>query len=110
MSSGTNSFWPLLRTLLRQPGFFLLAALPLALGIGVNVALFSALEALVLNPLPYAEPDRLAAVYEDASWIGYPKNTPAPANFFDWRRESKSFEDIAATRGCSAVLTGDGTP
>ena len=110
MSSGTNSFWPILRTLLRQPGFFLLAALPLALGIGVNVAIFSALEALVLNPLPYADPDRLTAVYEDSAWLGYPKNTPAPANFFDWRRESKSFEDIAATRGCSAVLSGEGTP
>jgi predicted permease len=87
-----------------------LAALPLALGIGVNVAIFSALEALVLNPLPFANADRLMAVYEDSSWIGYPKNTPAPGNFFDWRRESKNFEDMAATSGCRAVLTGEAAP
>ena len=110
MSSSSGQTWPILRTLLRKPGFLLLASLPLALGIGVNVAIFSALEALVLNPLPYANPDRLMAVYEDSSWIGYPKNTPAPANFFDWKKESKSFEDIAATSGCRAVLTGDGAP
>jgi putative ABC transport system permease protein len=101
---------PLLRSLQKQPGFSLLAILTLALGIGVNVAIFSALRTLVLQPLPYAEPDRLVAVYEDASWIGYSKNTPAPANYIDWRREAKSFEDIAATSYCRAVLTGDGAP
>jgi hypothetical protein len=70
-----------LRFLRNQPGFSALAILTLALGIGVNVALFSALEAVVINPLPFPEPNRLVAVYEDSSWIGYKKNTPAPANF-----------------------------
>jgi predicted permease len=93
-----------------QPGFATLAILTLALGIGVNVALFSALEAVVLNPLPFPNAERLVAIYEDSSWIGYKKNTPAPANFLDWRREAKGFEDMAATRGCRAVLTGDGAP
>ena len=100
----------LLRGLRHQPGFSLLAILTLALGIGVNLAIFSALDALVLNPLPFPQAGRLVAVYEDASFIGYAKNTPAPANFFDWKREAKSFEDIGATRGCQAVLTGDGAP
>ena len=101
---------PNLRFLWNQPGFAALATLTLALGIGVNVALFSALEAVVLNPLPFPQADRLVAVYEDAAWLGYKKNTPAPANFSDWKRESKSFEGMAATRGCRPVLTGDGPP
>src|SRR5947209_6457735 len=101
---------PVLRALCKQPGFALLAILTLALGIGVNVAIFSALEALVINPLPFPQADRLVAVYEDASWIGYPKNTPAPANFFDWKHQSKSFTDMAATSSCRAVFTGDAAP
>lgn len=99
-----------LRFLWNQPGFSALAILTLALGIGVNVALFSALEAVVINPLPFPDADRLVAVYEDSSFVGYKKNTPSPANFLDWRREAKSFEDMAATRGCRAVLSGDGAP
>ena len=101
---------PTLRGLWNQPGFSTLAILTLALGIGANVALFSALEAVVINPLPFRDPERLVAIYEDSSWIGYKKNTPAPANFLDWRRQSESFEDMAATRGCRAVLTGEGVP
>ncbi len=88
----------------------MLAILILALGIGVNVAIFSALEALVINPLPFPHADRLVAVYEDSAWLGYRKNTPAPANFQDWSREAKSFEYLAATTFCRAVLTGDGVP
>ena len=101
---------PILRSLRRQPGFSALAILTLALGIGVNVAIFSAIEALVINPLPYPDATRLVAVYEDASWIGYTKNTPAPANFLDWKRDAKSFEDMAATASCRAVFTGDAAP
>lgn len=100
----------LIRSLRRLPGFSLLAVLTLALGIGINVAILSALEAVVLHPLPFPNADRLVAIYEDASWIGYPKATPAPANFFDGMREAKSFDAMAATTGCRAVLAGDGAP
>jgi putative ABC transport system permease protein len=101
---------PILRSLGKQPGFSTVAVLTLALGIGVNVAIFSAIEALVINPLPYPNANRLVAVYEDAAWLGYAKNTPALANFMDWKRESKSFEDMAATNSCKAVFTGDSSP
>jgi putative ABC transport system permease protein len=101
---------PLIRGLLKQPGFSALAILTLALGIGVNVAIFSALEALVIHPLPFPHADQLVAVYEDASWLGYAKNTPAPANFMDWKQQTKTLRDIAATRGCRAVLTGENFP
>jgi hypothetical protein len=81
---------PVFRSLRRQPGFASIAILTLALGIGVNVAIFSAIEALVINPLPYPDAKRLVAVYEDAAWIGYAKNTPAPANYVDWKRQAKT--------------------
>jgi hypothetical protein len=83
------SLRPIFRGLYKQPGFSALAILTLALGIGVNVAIFSALESLVLNPLPFPDANRLVAVYEDAAWVGYAKNTPAPANFLDWKAQSK---------------------
>ena len=101
---------PIIRALRKQPGFSLLAILTLALGIGVNVSIFSALEALVINPLPYPDANRLVAIYEDASWVGYAKNTPAPANFLDWKTQSKSFTDMAATSGCRAIFSGDNSP
>src|SRR5215471_20450226 len=95
---------PILRGLRKQPAFSLLAILTLALGIGVNVAIFSALDALVINPLPFPSADWLVAVYEDSTWLGYPKNTPALANFMDWKHQSKSFEDMAAISGCRAIF------
>jgi putative ABC transport system permease protein len=100
----------LVRSLRNQPGFSILAILTLALGIGINVAIFSALEAVVLNPLPFPHADRLVVLYEDATWLGYPKSNPTPANFFDWKREATTFEDMAVTSGCGAVLTGGAAP
>jgi hypothetical protein len=69
-----------IRGLWKNPGFTAIAICALALGIGANSAIFSTLDAVVLRPLPYADPDRVVMVYEDASAIGFAKNTPAPAN------------------------------
>jgi hypothetical protein len=97
--------------LLRQaPGFTLIAICALALGIGANTAIFSTLDAVLLRPLPYDDPDRVMMVYEDASSIGFARNTPAPANYFDWRAQNHVFTDMAATRGRSMSITGDGSP
>src|SRR5499433_1827952 len=108
------SFLQLLRYTLRQfrqhPGFFLIAVAALALGIGANTAIFTAVEALLLRPLPYGDPSRLVAVWEDASFIGFAHNTPAPGNFADWRAENKVFTDMAGLRYQSASLTGDQAP
>jgi predicted permease len=104
----------LLRYAFRQfknsPGFFLIAVSALALGIGANTAIFSAVEALLLRPLPYGDPSRLVIVWEDASFIGFAHNTPAPANFKDWQAQNHSFTDMAAVRYTSANLTGDQSP
>jgi predicted permease len=99
-----------LRQVLRNPGFFAVAVAALALGIGANTAIFSAVEAVLLRPLPYAQPDRLVMVWEDASYIGFALNTPAPANYVDWKAQNKVFTDMVATRYTGAALTGDGVP
>ncbi len=99
-----------LRTLRRSPGFAIVAILTLALGIGANTAIFSTLHALLIRPLPYQTPDRVAMIWEDASAVGFPRNTPAPGNYSEWLRLNQSFEGLAATRSASANLTLDGPP
>ena len=99
-----------LRTLRKTPGFTAVAVLTLALGIGANTAIFSVVNAVLLRPLPFADSDRLVAVWEDATFVGFPHNTPAPANFVDWRSQNHVFTDMAATSEASFNLTGGGDP
>jgi putative ABC transport system permease protein len=98
------------RLLRQSPGFTGVAVLALALGIGANTAIFSTLQALMLRALPYQDSDRLVMVWEDASFASFPKNTPAPGNYYAWREQNRVFTDMAATRGEVANLTGDGAP
>ena len=84
------------RSFARSPGFFVLTVLTLALGIGATTAIFSVVNGVLLQPLPYPESERLGVVWEDASSIGFPRNTPAPANYLDWKTQSSSFEEMAA--------------
>src|SRR4051794_22086318 len=99
-----------LRLLLRSPGFALTAILALALGIGANTAIFSAVDAVLLQPLPYGEPDRIAMVWEDGSNFGFPRNTPAPANYLDWDKQNTVFSAMTATRFRTFNLLGDSNP
>ena len=98
------------RQLLRKPGFALIAVLSLALGIGANTAIFSLVDAVLLRPLPFSDPDRLVMVWEDAAKVGFPRNTPAPANYVDWKTKNKVFEDMAAITYGSYALTDEGEP
>ena len=98
------------RQINKNPGFFGIALAALALGIGANTAIFSAVEAMLLRPLPFMQPSRLVIVWEDASFVGFQFNTPAPANYIDWRARNQAFSDMAATRFTNASLTGDGLP
>ncbi len=98
------------RMLGKRPGFTAVAVLTLALGIGANTAIFSLVNAVLLRPLPFAEPGRLVMLWEDASRIGFPQNTPAPANYVDWKTQTRSFEGMAATMWASFNLTGYGEP
>ena len=98
------------RGLWKRPGFTVVAVLTLALGIGANTAIFSVVNAVLLRPLQFRDPDRLVMIWEDAGFLGFPRNTPAPANYVDWKNQTQSFEDMAATHELTFNLTGDGTP
>jgi len=97
-----------LRMLAKNPGFTTVAVLTLALGIGANTAIFSVVNAVLLRPLPYPEPSRLVTLYE--STREFTRGSVAYPNFLDWRRESRSFTDIAVYRSDDVILTGSGQP
>jgi putative ABC transport system permease protein len=96
------------RMLRKNPGVSAIAVLTLALGIGANTAIFSVVSAVLLNPLPYKEPDRLVSIWENVPQHG--RWRAAPANFLDWKKQNTVFQDIAAFGGATATLTGDGDP
>ncbi len=97
-----------IRTLAKAPGVAAIAVIALALGIGANTAMFSIVSAVLLRPLPYADPGRLVQLststpqFRDAS-VSYP-------NFLDWQQQSRSFDSMAAYRFENFNLTGNATP
>jgi putative ABC transport system permease protein len=99
-----------MRMLTKRPGFTLVAIITLALGIGANTAIFSVVNTVLLQPLPYKDPDRLVMVWEDDTRHGYPRDTPAAANYIDWRDQNQVFEGMAAIADLSFNLTGIGEP
>ena len=98
------------RMLRKHPGFTFITVLTLALGIGVNTALFSVVNAVLLRPLPYAESERLVQVYEANEQKGLDRFTFSLANFVDHRDQQSSFEQMAAYQPWNANLTGAGEP
>jgi putative ABC transport system permease protein len=100
-----------IRLLLRTPGFTIVAALTLALGIGANTAIFTVVNALLLRPLPYAHADRLVMVWQDLRARGGPADEWAtPGNYADWRRETGIFQTLAVIAGWRPTLTGAAEP
>jgi predicted permease len=99
-----------LRLLRKSPLFAMITVATLALGIGANTAIYAVVDAVLIRPLPYTDPDRLAMVWEDVSDLSFPRNTPAPGNYFSWKELNRVFTDMAATRGASANLTLGGPP
>ncbi|MGE5244809.1 MAG: ADOP family duplicated permease [Betaproteobacteria bacterium] len=97
-----------LRTLRKAPGFAAVALLTLALGIGANTALFSIVNAVLLNPLPYDHPDQLVMLHESKQ--NFPSGSISYPNFRDWRSNNHTFAGMAILRGTSFGLTGLGEP
>src|SRR5258707_6586534 len=87
-----------LRNLIKRPGFTLIAVITLALGIGANSAIFSAINALLLKPLPFPDLDRVVAIWDKVPTRGVVHNEVAMANYLDWRAQSQSFEQLALYR------------
>jgi putative ABC transport system permease protein len=99
-----------LRSLLKRPAFTAIALMTLALGIGVNSAIFSAVDSILLRPLPLKDPAQLVSVWEQTLRDGIQQNEAAPANFFDLQSQNQSFEQIGAFGPDDVNLTGDGEP
>ncbi|MGB6876237.1 MAG: ABC transporter permease [Candidatus Acidiferrales bacterium] len=97
-----------LRMLAKSPGFLAIAILTLALGIGANTALFSVVNGVLLNPLPYPQPERLFTIYSRTSAFG--ESSISYPNFLDWQRDNNSFSALGAYRSDSFNMTGAGEP
>jgi putative ABC transport system permease protein len=99
------------RSFAKQPGFFATAVLILALGIGANTAIFSVISAVLLRPLPFPDPDRLVVLWQDRSSAGGDaRGMPAWADYVEWQRRNRSFDELAAIADVSFNLTGGGDP
>ncbi len=108
MADWTAAFTYAFRTLRRQPTFVLVSVLTLALGIGANTAIFSVIKTVVLNPLPYEDPEQIAVL-----WEVNPEGNQGPVSvptFEDWQREAKTFESMAAYRHVDYSFKGTGDP
>jgi predicted permease len=96
------------RLFARQPGFTLVAVLSLAIGIGANTAVFSVASALLLRPLPYADPDRLTILWNRSPGLNIAEDWFSTAQYFDIRNHNTTFADLAIALGSTVNLTGDG--
>ena len=99
-----------LRTLVRTPGFTLVAVLSLALGIGANSAIFSVARALLLKPLPYANADRLVILWNTSPGLGITEDWFSTAQYFDIKQGNTTFDQLAIAIGGNENLTGQGDP
>ena len=100
-----------LRSLLKRPGFTVVALIALALGIGANTAIFSLVNAVLLRPLPFAEPDRLVWMWGNIR-SGGNRASVSPLDFLDYRKQNTTFEEFAAAFSVPLALnlTGSGEP
>jgi putative ABC transport system permease protein len=99
-----------LRSIGKNPLFYAVATVTLALGIGVNAAIFTVVNAVLLQPLPYPQPGQLMMLWTYNPRQGFDKDVGTYPNFEDWRRASHSFERMSAYSGASVTLTGSGDP
>ena len=98
------------RRLLKTPMFTLVAVLTLAIGIGANAAIFSVVNGVLLKPLPFSEPDRLVSVWHTAPGINIPLLNMGPSNYFVYKDESRTFDEIGMWDGAAVSVTGTGEP
>src|SRR5688572_23366671 len=93
------------RSLRKSPGFTLVAAITLALGVGANTAIFSVVNAVMLRPLPFSSPGQLVRIWESNVERGWPTFATSHPNFLDWRSQAKSFQSLAASTNAGFTWT-----
>jgi putative ABC transport system permease protein len=101
------------RHLLKTPGFTSIAILIMALGIGANTAIFSVVHAVLLQPLPFKDPDRLVQIWHvppQSSFPGMTRFAVSAANFLDWQKQNDVFSEMALYSGGAFDITGQGKP
>jgi predicted permease len=98
------------RTLFKNPGFTLIAVITLALGIGANTAIFSIVNGLLLNPLPYRNAERLAIIWTHSPGANVALDWPSPGQFSALKSENSVFEQLALAHGSIVILTGTAEP
>ena len=98
---------------MKNPGFALTAALIMALGIGANTAIFSIVNKVLIEPLPYRDADRIVQIWHtppQSSFPGMSTFAISPANFLDWQKQSRLFDKMAIYTGAGVDITGAGKP
>jgi predicted permease len=99
-----------LRMMRRSPASTIVIIASLAIGIGANTAIFSVVSALLLKPLPYPDPDRLAVLWLRSPGINIPEDWPSPGQYIDVRNENRSFQEMSISQGRSGTLLGRDRP
>jgi predicted permease len=99
-----------LRRLARTPLFSIVAIITLAVGIGANTAIFSVVNGVLLKPLPFEDPDRLVGLWHSAPGVNIPLLNMGPGNYFVYREENRSFEDVGLWDNWAVSITGTGEP
>lgn len=110
MNSFSTQLRQIVRRLWRAPLFTVITLITLAAGIGANIAVFSVVEGVLLKPLPYPHPETLVGVWHTAPGLNLDEVNMAPSNYFIYREQNRTFEDVGIYQGDSVSVTGEGNP
>lgn len=113
LEAASRDIWLAIRVLRKSPAFTLITVLIMALGIGANTAIFSVVHAVLLEPLPFTNPDQLVQIWHappQSSFPGMTRFAESAANFLDWQKQSDVFSEMALYSGTTYDLTGQGKP
>lgn len=110
MNSFTSQVGQIVRRLWRTPVFTLTTLITLAAGVGATIAVFSVVESVLLKPLPYPHPESLVGVWHTAPGLNLDEVNMAPSNYFIYREQNRTFEDVGIYQGDSVSVTGTGNP
>src|ERR1700730_7079194 len=105
-----NELRQVVRRLQRAPMFTVITLITLAAGVGANTVVFSVLEGVLLKPLPYSHAEELVGVWHKAPGINIPELNMSPSNYFIYREQGRTFQDVGMYQGDSVSVTGVAEP